>query len=160
MKNSEMPAMPLYADPDDWTLRWCRDIGSAKKGDIAGSDVCRGYRQIKYKGKRYLAHRVIFYFANGFLPEEVDHIDGDTKNNSPSNLRASTRKTNARNRKDNKNNSSGHKGVDWMPRQKQWRAQIGHEGKIVYLGIRKSLKLAIQLRKDAEEKYHGEYSRK
>jgi hypothetical protein len=160
MNNSDMPAMPLYINPEDFSLRWLKDIGTAKEGCIAGSNIGRGYRQIKYKGKRYLAHRIIFYFSYGYLPKTVDHIDGDTTNNHPINLRDVTNSQNMINRKHQSNNKSGHTGVDWMPRQKQWRAQIHKEGRKIYLGMSKDLQEAVNLRKDAEEIYHGEYSRK
>ena len=160
MNNGDMPAMPLYLDMDLWCLRWLKNIGSAKKDDIAGSEIGRGYRQIKYKGKRYLAHRVIFFFAYGYLPNQVDHKDGNTKNNIPSNLRSVSHSQNMINRKHQSNNKSGFKGVDWMPRQKQWRAQINKDGKKIYLGMRKNISDAVKLRVDAEEVYHGEYSRK
>lgn len=160
MNNGGIPIIPVWLDYNDWSLRWIIDIGSAKKGDIAGSEIGRGYRQIKYKGKRYLAHRVVFFFAYGYLPEIIDHIDGDTKNNNPNNLRAVTPSQNMINRKLQKNNNSGHRGIDWMPRQKQYRAQIHKDGKKIYLGMRKDINEAIKLRTDAEEIYHGEYSRK
>ena len=160
MNNGDMSAMPLYLDMDLWCLRWAKDVGTAKKDAIAGSEVGRGYRQIKYKGKRYLSHRIIFYFANGYLPAQVDHKDGDTKNNNPNNLRAATHSQNMINRKPHCNNKSGFTGIDWMPRQRQWRAQIHKGGKKIYLGMRKNISDAVKLRIDAEEVYHGEYSRK
>lgn len=160
MKNADMPAMPVYIEKSDWSLRWSVDIGTAKKGSVAGSNVGRGYRQLKFKGKRYLVHRIIFNMENGYLPEMVDHIDGNPQNNNPDNLRDVTPSQNMINRKLQNNNSAGHAGIDWMPRQKQWRAQIHIGGKKIYLGLRKSLVDAISLRKSAEEKYHGEFSRK
>ena len=160
MKNADMPAMPLYLDYSDWSLRWSKDVGTAKKGGIAGSEIGRGYRQLKYKGRRYLCHRVIFYFSHGYLPEQVDHIDGNTGNNNPSNLRAATPSQNMINRKHQKNNKSGFRGIDWMHRQGQWRAQIHKDGKKIYLGMRKKLSDAVKLRTDAEDVYHEKYSRK
>ena len=160
MDNGNMPNFPLYVDPVDWSLRWLKNTGTAKKGSIAGTNIGRGYRQIKYKGKSYLAHRIMFYFSYGYLPSMVDHIDGDTTNNHPKNLREVNASQNMINRKHQINNKSGYRGVDWMPRQKQWRAQIHKEGKKIYLGVRKNLQEAVNLRKEAEEKYHGEYSRK
>jgi hypothetical protein len=160
MNNADMPAMPLYLDPFDWTLRWMKNTGTAAKGTVAGSEIARGYRQIKYKGKRYLAHRIVFSFYYGYLPNQIDHIDGDTTNNNPSNLRPATPSENMINRKHQKNNKSGFRGVDWMPRQMQWRAQIHKNGNKIYLGIRKQLSEAVKLRTDAEEVYHGQYSRK
>jgi hypothetical protein len=163
MNNADMPLElieRLSIDGFDGSLLWYMDTGSAKKGENAGSEVGRGYIQVKFKGKRYLAHRILFFMFNGYLPEQVDHIDGDTSNNSKDNLRSATHSENMINRKHQCNNKSGYRGIDWMPRQRQWRAQIHKDGKKIYLGIRKNLEDAIILRSEAEAKYHGEYSRK
>lgn len=46
------------------------------------------YWEISYKGKRLLAHRIIYRRFNGPLKKDlvVNHIDGNTLNNLPSNL--------------------------------------------------------------------------
>jgi len=102
INNADTPAIPVYLDPDGYILRWSIDIGTAKAGCEAGSEIGRGYRQLKYKGKRYLVHRIIFFLVNGFLPEQVDHIDGDPSDNNPNNLRAATHSQNMINRKHQK----------------------------------------------------------
>lgn len=160
MKNADMPAIPVYLDRASWKLRWSKDIGTAKADDEAGSEIGRGYRQIKYKGKRYLSHRVIFFLENGFLPEQVDHIDGDTSNNDPKNLRAATHSQNMINRKTQENNTSGNRGVDFMKRTKKWRAQIHKDGRKIYLGLFDKIEDAIKARVKAEKEMHREYSRK
>ena len=60
-----------------------------------------GYVQNTYKhtdGKPYkhYRHRVVWYYFNGEVPEnmEIDHVDGDKTNNSLSNLRIVSRKDN------------------------------------------------------------------
>ena len=159
MKNADMPAMPVYLDSADWKLKWSRDTGTAKAGEEAGSEAGRGYRQVKFKGKRYLAHRVIFYLAYGWLPDIVDHIDGDASNNNPANLRAATHAQNMSNRKLQANNRAGRAGIDYMPRQKQWRAQIHKDGKKIYLGMYRTLIDAVAERIRAEKEFHGEYTR-
>jgi len=64
-----------------------------------------GYLQVGLsKGglsKTQIAHRLIFAAFNGFLPLEVNHIDGNKKNNRPINLEESDRIRNAKHAKDN-----------------------------------------------------------
>lgn len=54
-----------------------------------GSPDKRGYRYISIKKKLYLAHRLIWVYLNGSIPEgmEIDHIDGQPHNNRIENLR-------------------------------------------------------------------------
>lgn len=50
---------------------------------------------------QHYAHRIVFILSNGYdpAPLQVDHIDRDSRNNHPSNLRAVTRSENQRNRR-------------------------------------------------------------
>lgn len=47
-----------------------------------------GYIRVKYKGRRFFAHRVVYRKFNGQLKESmvVDHIDRDRRNNDFRNL--------------------------------------------------------------------------
>lgn len=57
--------------------------------------------------------------------DRVDHKDGNGLNNQRSNLRFATIGENNRNKLIEPNrNSSGYKGVSWVPRIKRWRARI------------------------------------
>lgn len=159
MKNGDMPAMPVHIDESDWTLRWSIDIGTAKAGSIVGCECGRGYRQFKFNGVRYLYHRVMFYIFNGYMPEFVDHIDGNPRNNNATNLRQATRSQNMINRKTQKNNKAGRVGVDYMPNGGVWRAQIHKDGKKIYLGTFGTIIDAVAERMRAERELHGEYSR-
>lgn len=158
-KNADMPAMPVYVDNSDWTLRWSIDTGTAKAGDIVGCECGRGYRQFKFKGVRYLTHRVIFFIFNGYMPEFVDHIDGNPANNNIANLREATKSQNMINRKTHRNNKAGRLGVDYMPKGNAWRAQIHKDGKKIYLGTYSTIIDAVAERIRAEKELHGEYSR-
>ena len=52
-----------------------------------------------------------------------------------------------------KNNTSGHKGVYWMPREEMWMAVIYFQKKRYRLGVFRSYEKAVQAREEAEEKY-------
>ena len=105
---------------------------------------------------KYL-HRIIMGEPDGM---DVDHIDGDPLNNRRSNLRICTHNENMTNRKISKNNTSGFKGVYWSKRDNNWRSQIKYNNKRIHLGCFDSLEEATKARKDAEEKYFGEFNRK
>lgn len=56
-------------------------------------------------------HRVAFAMYHDYWPENIDHFDGCTINNSISNLRPATKSLNGRNRYLAKHNTSGIPGV-------------------------------------------------
>lgn len=55
-------------------------------------------------------------------------------------------------------NSSGVTGVGYRKSSDTWRARITVNKKSIYLGDFKNFEDAVNVRKQAEEKYFGEYS--
>lgn len=55
-------------------------------------------------------------------------------------------------------NTSGVTGVGWVKSKQQWRARITVEYKEIHLGYFDKFEDAAKARKDAEEKYFGEFS--
>ncbi len=55
------------------------------------------------------------------------------------------------------NNTSGVVGVTYDKSTKTWKAKIQFKKKIYYLGSSKDINVAIKLRKEAEERLHGEF---
>lgn len=123
--------------------RWMK-IYAAKAGDPAGSihtDLDKNYKacNVPHKGTNWFAARVIWILHKGYLDNEdvIDHIDGNTLNNSIENLRAVKQSVNNKNackRKDNQTGISGvhfttasnHKGGVYTYVTTEW---YGHEGK-------------------------------
>lgn len=66
-------------------------------GQVVGVVGKRGYKTLSVLGKRYYVHRLIFLLLYGFMPEVVDHKDGDKTNNMIENLRESSKVHNALN---------------------------------------------------------------
>jgi hypothetical protein len=66
--------------------------------------------------------------------EHVDHEDQNKLNNTDKNLRAVSHSLNARNSKQNANNTSGYTGVDFHKPSGKWRARIKTDGKNRHLG--------------------------
>lgn len=90
----------------------------------------------------------------------VDHIHGNqTKNdNRKSNLRIATRSQNQMNACLSTNNTSGITGVYWYKPSKKWLAIIMVNRQRIHLGYFEKFEDAVKARKEAEEKYFGEFS--
>jgi hypothetical protein len=128
-----------------------------KVGQEAGNLGKRGYRAVRIDGKLYLTHRLIFLMIHNYVPQYLDHIDGDRLNNRIENLRPATKLENSRNVKLSKKNTTGFKGVVFDKDYNKWRAQIYHNGKCHYLGGFDSLDEAVHKVKTVRESLHGEF---
>ncbi len=130
------------------------------RGKIAGRPDALGYRRIHLLGTGMFAcHRIIFFMHHGWLPEFVDHIDGDCTNNRIENLRAATASQNARNCKVYATNTTGAKGVYWHKGIEKWTAAIKKDGRLIHLGKFDHIFEAACARRSAEIQIFGEFAR-
>ena len=108
-------------------------------------------------GKLIQLHRFIVDAPEGMI---VDHIRGEQSrtDNRKRNLRFATVSQNGQNRKRGANNSSGVVGVYKHKPTNTWRAYICISNHNIWLGSFNDIEEAIKARKDAEEKYFGEWS--
>ena len=111
-----------------------------KVGERAGNGSGM-YWQVKMDGTMYKVHRIVTAIFNNEDPGpcEIDHIDGNKKNNNPANLRKATFELNRHNcgkRKtyNGKTPTSKYPGVYQDKIAKKWKAQIQHKGKRISLG--------------------------
>jgi hypothetical protein len=88
----------------------------------------------------------------------ADHISHNLNDNRKLNLRNSAIQENAMNKCKASNNTSGVTGVSWHKKCNQWIARIGYKNENIYLGQFDDFDEAVKVRKEAEEKYHKEYS--
>lgn len=84
-------------------LRWRRTVSAtAVKGSVAGSyseSVSHPCWRMKFKGTPMVLARVLwFMYYKSVPPEVVDHRNGNTKDHSVQNLRATQQKVNSQNR--------------------------------------------------------------
>ena len=93
-----------------------------------------GYISIRIKKKGYYHHRLAFLLCHDYLPEYIDHIDGNRVNNRIDNLRACTSSENNWNTGIPKTNKSGYKGVS-KHSYGRWHARIKVDNKDVHLGL-------------------------
>jgi len=104
-------------------------------------------------------HRLIFLLEYGYLPPEVDHINGDRQDNRIENLRPATRSENQCNRPALASNTSGYPGVSWHKKSKAWCVRVMKNGKTVVQQYFKDLELAGLVAIEARAKYHGVYAK-
>lgn len=90
--------------------------------------------------------------------EIVDHVDTNTMNCARSNLRLCNTPQNAKNRKRNRGNKIGLKGVH-IRDSGRFFAQIQVDGKKISLGTYDTAEQAHAAYCEAAKKYHGEYAR-
>ena len=109
-------------------------------------------------GKIYRTHRLIFLYHHGYMPKQIDHIDGNKYNNMIENLRECLPCQNSQNIGVKKNNTSGIKGVVWESKRNKWRVRINAQGKNVYSGRFEDKELAELVAVMAREKYHHTFA--
>jgi len=139
----------LDYDPEMGIFTWKTNYYTHCKGEVAGLISSSGYIYIGIGCRGYQAHRLVFLWCFGYLPENiVDHIDRDKKNNRPSNLREVSHSCNMRNKGISKNHKTGIKGVC----QSSGKYNVTICGD--YLGRYKSLLDAAKVRYAAEKEYN------
>ena len=128
-----------------------------KAGDALSSLTDKGYLRSSVGGKSYRVHRLVFLYHHGYMPIQVDHIDGNRMNNKIENLREATSSQNNQNRK--ATSLSGVKGVVWHKQSKKWIASICVNRKSVHLGSFISIEEAALVANKARQSAHGEFYR-
>lgn len=128
-----------------------------KVGDTLSSLTDKGYLRSSIGGKSYRVHRLVFLYHHGYMPIQVDHIDGNRINNKIENLRDATSSQNNQNRK--ATSSSGIKGVVWHKQSKKWVASICVNRKSVHLGSFLSIEEAALVANRARQLAHGDFYR-
>lgn len=134
--------------------------------NVAGRLITQGYWQVGFGGARLLVHRIIWIIVNNetILPGmEVDHEDGNRRNNGIENLQLFTSGQNSRARNGvNKTNRTGFLGVSKHVKGLRWLSRFHRDGKLVYLGCFDDPVLAARRYNEAViawAKEHGEIPR-
>ena len=125
----------IHYDPLTGIITRLKNYNRGKAGKVLGSEHSKGYLETCIKRKRYLIHRLAWFYYYGSLPDGIiDHINGDKKDNRIHNLRVVPWHVNMENqRKASKNNkSTGVFGATKVGNK--YVAQIRVLGKQIYLG--------------------------
>lgn len=171
-------------DPDSGFFTWKRRFPQAGEdpakvaawntryvGRRAGSVFKRGYRVLEIKSRKITEHRVAIKLITGHWPaQDVDHINGVRDDNRAANLRCVSRSQNLQNTtKLRRNNTSGVKGVSYIPKEKKWIVRIrefkgktaggAYLGRYRYFGRFDSLEEASAVASRARSILHGEFAK-
>lgn len=132
--------------------RACRSWNTRFSGKVAGSVNKRGYREIHVDYQLYLAHRLIWFWHHGTLPDVVDHERGVACGDHVEFLRPADQAGNMKNLALQKRNKSGAPGVDHLPTGK-WRASIRVNRKSRHIGHFSTFEEAAAARRSAEAQF-------
>ena len=124
---------------------------------VAGTKS-RYYWQVCIDYVLYRNHRLIWTYHKGTTPQQIDHINGNTFDNRIENLRECTTFENQQNRKQNKLNTSGIKGVSWCKQKEKWRARIIADGREFHIGFFESKEKAKEHIEKARKTLHGVFA--
>lgn len=111
-------------------------VGRFKVGSVSGSiSTIIGYWEVRVDGKRYLGHRLAWFYMTGeWPPVTIDHENRIRSDNKWSNLRLATKAEQVMNTKLYENNLSGAKGISWDDKNKKWCCEINADGQKHWLG--------------------------
>ncbi len=148
----------LFDYCDGQLVRKIKVSVNTKIGDVAGGLKADGYVRVRINGKMHLAHRLIFLWHKGYMPDQIDHIDRNRSNNKIENLREANAKQNQWNTSLRKDNKSGLKGVSWYKPSSKWMAQIRINGHPKSLGLFDSKDEAYLAYCQAAKQHYGEFA--
>ena len=154
-KYREVLLKEFYLDSDGMTIRRATDgyKGKWKQHDaVSGYKLCKhGYVGIHIPSTRTSINKAhLITLLRGIdIPEGsvIDHIDGDSTNNSRDNIRIVSQQLNCRNAKARPNNSTGVNGIT-RDKYGKFIVRLYIDGKRQYLGYRATLEEAIALKEN------------
>lgn len=133
-------------------LRAQQTFNGRYAGRAVGSDS-EGYLQTSILGERLQVHQLAWLYVHGYIPAEMDHINGKRSDNRIENLRDVPRLVNHKNMKLSAANTSGATGVYFHKKANKWAAGIKVNYKDIHLGLFVEFGDAVKARKDAERQY-------
>lgn len=149
-------------DPE--TGMFHRRVGTTrgiKAGDIMGTD--KGDGLFAYvECKRYLLHRLAWFYMTGAWPNIIDHINRNPYDNRWCNLRNTTQAMNRKNNSRYSHNTSGVTGVRrkrWSSgSMSRWCAEIWVDGQTRTIGYFDNFDEAVSARRSEELRLWGEFA--
>nr|WP_278388430.1 HNH endonuclease signature motif containing protein [Brucella intermedia] len=156
----------LTYDPVSGELRWKERANNKTfntRYAFKAAGVVNGrYLKVSIDGNIYTAHRIAWALQTGQSDfAEIDHVNGNTFDNSYSNLRAVTHRKNMRNLPLRSDNSTGAHGVYFNAKTRRWYAQCCHGKQNKHLGTFDNFQDAVEARRSFQlmNGYHPNHGR-
>ena len=132
---------------------------NSPKGGEAGFENGNGYRRVGLGGVQAYTHQIVWIMHYGSLPiGEIDHVDGDAKNNRIENLRITDRYGNTQNTAKRSHSRQPYKGVR-KTKSGRWAARITANNQRSHLGTFSNPDEAYHAYCEASKALHGEFGR-
>ncbi len=166
MDQTELKQLFDY-DASGWLLWRANRRPTIKAGDKAGSIKVDGYVRIKINRKMHEAHRLIWTYHNGDIPEGylIDHDDDNPTNNRIGNLKLATRSENTHKQKLRSDSSTGVKNVQLTAGGYKAKVKVTIGGKVITKAkvfkprCQASLDSADKQAREWREQYHGDFAK-
>ena len=154
----------LRADLQSGRLWWVdaskyhRPLVGKEAGHVRRGRRNKNYWVVRISGISYLRSHLIMALATGRWPDdEVDHKNGNSLDDSITNLRHATRQQNSQNIKTRKRLSSLPMGIRLMP-SGRYQARITIDKRQTYLGTFASVDDAKEMYQRARRQYFGDFA--
>jgi HNH endonuclease/AP2 domain len=151
-------------DPLTGILRW-RDRSEWSvqhrgkyAGTVAGTHNTKGYIEVRFDRKSYLAHRLIWKWVYGTEPPDIDHKNTENDANWLDNLRECSHAGNMQNTA-GWSKKSLPKGVHLRPENGRYRSIICINRKNINLGTFDTVEAAAEAYAVAANELHGKFAR-
>lgn len=128
---------------------------SIAPGQRAGWHNGKNAQRIGIDGKCYLAHRLAWLYVHGVTPLQIDHINGDRRDNRLCNLRSADNSQNQANFGAKTNNRLGIRGVSFCCGA--YLVQLRKNGEHFRKRF-KTLREAVAFAIETSNRIHGEFS--
>lgn len=130
------------------------------RGKRRGWNMHNGYRGISFGCRRWYEHRLAWFLTHGYLPDQIDHINGNRTDNRLCNLRPATNAQNSANTIKGGHGRAGYSGVYFDGRNKfrKWVAKINVCNKQKTLGYFETAEEAGLAADCGRDRFHGSYA--
>ena len=148
----------------DGTLSWRlppknhNELRGRQAGRISVSSSGKRYRVVRFRKRLIRCSRVVFCMTHGVWPsDQIDHIDGNSLNDRPANLRQATQTQNAWNHKRRRKASECPMGVR-STASGRYQARSAVNSRQIALGTFPTVDAARDAYQTARAQFFGEFA--